>query len=169
MRDEYVLEVLNKSHDRQGFSCGVEPLDTYFHRQAGQDRDRHLAGVFVLRKANSNEVLGYYTLSSAEVNATVLPNEVLKTLGRYPIFPATLIGRLAVDNRYQDQGIGRLLLMNALERSYHSDIGAALVVVDPLDAAVLPFYTKYGFQELLGHAPRLFITMRTIKKLITGS
>ena len=166
MSDDLVFEVLNTQHNRPAFSCGIDTLDNYLHRQARQDLERRVAGVFVLRKAGTTDVLGYYTLSSAEVNATALSQDLLKKLGRYPVFPATLLGRLAVDQRYQGQGFGKLLLINALQRSYHSEIGSAFVVVDPIDAGATQFYTKYGFRPLLDHADRLSISMATIKTLL---
>ncbi len=168
MAEAPVFEVLNKQHNRSAFSCGVEALDNYFHRQARQDLERRVAGVFVLRKAGTTDVIGYYTLSSAEINAAALPQDLLKKLGRYPVFPATLLGRLAVDSRYRGQGFGKLLLVNALQRSYHSEIGSAFVVVDPIDTDASVFYARYGFRPLIDHGDRLFIPMGTIAALLTS-
>ena len=113
------------------------------------------------------DVIGYYTLSNVAINAAALPNDIRKRLGRYPVFPATLLGRLAVDSRFHSQGFGKLLLINALQRSYHNEIGSAFVVVDPIDKNATTFYVKYGFQPLVDHENRLFIPMGTIKALLT--
>jgi ribosomal protein S18 acetylase RimI-like enzyme len=169
MAQDPVFEILNPQlHNREGFSCGVQSLDDYFRRHARQDHERRLAGVFVLRKANTDDVIGYFTLSSTEVDARALPSETVKKLGRYPVFPAILLGRLAVDSRYRGQGFGKLLLTNALQRSYHNEIGSAFVVVDPIDPAAAAFYTKYDFRPLRDHGNRLHISMGTIKAGLTG-
>src|SRR5713226_402780 len=126
MNDEYALEPLNSAHDRSTFTCGVESLDTYFRQQASQDMRRHLSGVFVLRRANDPHVIGYFTLSASSVSLTALPPASTRRIGGYQEVPAFLLGRLAVDTGYQQQQLGRLLLLNALHRSYHNPIRAAL-------------------------------------------
>jgi hypothetical protein len=65
---DYVFELLNDTHDRISFSCGVPSLDAYFHRQAGQDIRRRLASVFVLRAPNTASVIGHYALSNSAVH-----------------------------------------------------------------------------------------------------
>jgi len=60
-----------------------------------------MAATFVLVAADGL-IGGYYTLSSTAVKLAELPNEVARRLPRYPLIPATLLGRLAVDSRFQD-------------------------------------------------------------------
>lgn len=70
---------------------------------------------------DSNEpaiVLGFYTLSSYGIDVGELPPEVVKRLPRYPLIPATLLGRLAVNVERQGQGIGEFLLIDALRRAW---------------------------------------------------
>jgi len=159
-----IFELLNDTHDRISFSCGVPSLDTYLHRQAGQDMRRRLASVFVLRAPNSAAVIGYYTLSNSAVTATELPPAVVKKFGRYPTLPATLLGRLAVDSRFKRQRFGQRLLLNALQRSAHNEVASALVVVDALDDSICPFYEKYGFQRFSLASLRLFLPMETLQR-----
>jgi predicted GNAT family N-acyltransferase len=163
---DYIFEILNETHDRPSFSCGVPSLDAYFHRQAGQDVRRRLASVFILRAPNTFSVVGYYTLSNYAVTATELPPNVVKKFGRYPTLPATLLGRLAVDERYKGQKFGQRLLLNALQRSAHNELASAFVVVDALDEQICPFYEKYGFQRFGPGSLRLFLPMETIQSLM---
>ena len=91
------------------FSCGNSSLDRYLREQAGQDLRRGCATPFVLiAERGGTAILGYYTLSSYGIDAGELPAEVVKKLPRYPLIPATLLGRLAVDRRYQ----GRAAMAN---------------------------------------------------------
>ena len=64
----------------------------------------------------------------------------------YDSIPTTLLGRLAVDIRFQKMKTGQLLLMDALKRSYHlsKSLGSFAVVVAPLDYDARKFYDKYS-------------------------
>jgi hypothetical protein len=99
--DGFVIAPLTAAHDRQGFSCGADPLDRYLQTQATQDIRRHPANCFVASPVQSNVVAGYYTLSAASIPMTDLPVEQTRKLPRYPVLPAALIGRLAVDRSFK--------------------------------------------------------------------
>lgn len=90
-------------------------------------------------------------------------------LPRYPVVPATLIGRLAVDKRFRGKAIGELLLMDALGRclSVSKEVACVAVVVDAKDATAKGFYMKYGFVELPGADKRLFIPIATVQGMLS--
>jgi len=90
-------------------------------------------------------------------------------LPRYPVVPATLIGRLAVDKRYRGKGIGELLLMDALARcaQVSKQVACAAVIVDAKDDTAKRFYIKYGFIELPGVENRLFIPIATVEAMLS--
>jgi ribosomal protein S18 acetylase RimI-like enzyme len=157
-----------EEHDRAAFSCGEESLDRYIREQAGQDRRGNFASVFVLCYPDSPAILGYYTLSTFSVLMTEVPEALRKGLRRYDEVPAILIGRLAVDEKYKGKRYGETLLFNALRRSltHSAQIAAAAVVVDALNVSAQAFYEKYGFQSLLERERRLFLSMKTIQKLL---
>jgi len=111
---DYLIEPLGSHHNRAVFSCGIESLDVYFQRQAGQDARKRVAAPFVLLDKSSGMVAGYYTLSQTGINMVELPTEITKKLPKYPVVPATLLGRLAVHKNYQGKGLGEILLMDAL-------------------------------------------------------
>ena len=104
----YRVGALTKQHDRSGFSCGIEPLDRYLREQAGQDARKRVAAPFVLCERTSNAVLGYYTLSALSIDVGAWPEDVARKLPRYPVVPATLLGRLAVDRRLRGKGMGNI-------------------------------------------------------------
>lgn len=160
----YRIEALGPSHNREQFQCGVAELDDYFHRQAGQDLRRKVAAPFVMLNQGA-VIVGYYTLSSYAVELKELPDTVAKRLPRYPLLPATLLGRLAVDQRLRGEGLGRLLLMDALHRSWRNtaEIASVGVVVDALDQTAQAFYRHHEFSPLPDHPNRLFIAMATIQ------
>ena len=164
----YTVTPLAAGHDRTGFSCGVHELDLYPQRQAGQDIRRNAARVFVLTEGVSNRILGYYTLCAASIESAELPPETARRLPRYPVLPAVLLGRLAVDQRYQGQHFGQLLLLNACERCWrvsHADIAAVALLVDAKDDHVAQFYERHDFLRLTRQPQRLFLAMTTMARM----
>ena len=162
-----ITENLNTGHRKNEFSCGKEMLDNYLHKQANQDIKRKLSACFVINDKESNLIKGYYTLASNSIPQNVIPTQFQKKLPKsYSSIPATLLGRLATDNRFQGKGIGKLLLVDALKRSYEisKNIGSFAVVVDTLDEDAEKFYDKYGFIKL-PDSGKMFLPMNTIKKL----
>ena len=158
------VEPLASHHNRTAFSSGVEPLDRYFRTQAGQDARKNIAAPFVL-VVPDGAIAGYYTLSSTAVSAPELPGDIIRRLPRYPLIPATLLGRLAVDHRYRGQGHGRFLLADALFRSVRSEIASFAVVVDAKDGDARRFYEREGFLPFPDQPSKLFRPMADIATL----
>ena len=157
-------EPLESRHDRGSFRCGVAELDFYLAAQATQDIRRKVAAVYVMvDRATPATIIGYYTLSSFAVQTIDLSEEAQRKLPRYPLTPATLIGRLARDLKFP--GTGRHLLVDALKRVLlHSrNVGSAAVVVDVKNEAARKFYLKHGFLEFRQNPDRLFLPMKTIQ------
>ena len=164
------VEPLTKDHDRTKFDCGVSSLDTYLQRQASQDQSRKVASVFVSCFEATLQVRGYYTLSSATISIDELSERQQKKLPRYPHVPATLIGRLAVDKQTKGQGLGSLLLLDALARAHRASdtVASFAVTVDVLEVEPDPlrFYEQYGFTKVKSHPRQLYLPMATIELLL---
>lgn len=160
------MEPLGLGHDRESFACGAAALDRYLQRQAGQDVRKRVAAVFVAT-ADGRTVAGSYSLSQFSVELAQLPKEMARRLPRYPLVPATPVGRLAVSTAFQGQGLGAFLLMDALARCRNASrqVASAAVVVQPKDEAADTFYRKYGFLELPNVPRFLFLPMETIEEL----
>lgn len=167
----YRIELLEKKHCRHSFCCGVESLDTYFHKQASQDLKKHIATPWVLISDQHENPMGYYTLSALSLLADDFPQEITKKLSKHPLLPSTLIGRLAVDQQHQGKNLGELLLMNALKRAFDQTkkIGSMAVIVEAKNEAAIAFYKRYGFIQFPCHLSKLFLSMATIEKLYTVS
>lgn len=162
-----LTESLNPKHRKKEFSCGKEMLDNYLLKQANQDIKRKLSVCFVLNDNETNLLKGYYTLANNSIPQKLIPSEFQKKLPKsYTSIPTTLLGRLAIDSRFQGKGIGKLLLIDALRKSYEisKSIGSFAVIVDPLDRDAKHFYKKYGFINL-PDSGKMFLPMKTIKTL----
>jgi len=158
------VAVLGPQHDRGSFGSGVEPLDRYFRTQAGQEARKNIAAPFVLVLPDGT-VGGYYTLSATAVKLSELPPDTARRLPRYPLVPATLLGRLAVDLRYQGKGYGRFLLADALLRAVRSQIASFAVIVDAKDEAARRFYERESLLPLPDQPMRLFRPIADIARL----
>ncbi len=163
-----VIEPLGSHHDRAAFSCGNEDLDRYFHRLASQDLRRGVAVPFVLIEPTASNIAGFYTLSALSVRIGAFPESITRKLPKYPVMPATLLGRLAVDRQYRGRGYGGLLIMDALRKSLRQSltIGSIAVVVDAKDEPARSFYQRHDFVAFSNQPRRLFLPMAKIEKLL---
>jgi GNAT superfamily N-acetyltransferase len=163
----YRVKPLGKE-DRAAFHCGEEALDRYFRERASRDMANRLAAVFVVVPENDpNTIAGFFTLSSQQTACDLLPEELRKKTGRYRSVGVTLLGRMAVAKEFQNQKLGRFVLIAALHEAWKATrhVSSFAVVVDAKTA--VPFYEKYGFRRLDGN--RLMLTMKTIEDLFGGS
>ena len=165
MKLSVVIEPLNASHDRGAFSCGTAALDRYFREQAGQDIRRRLGNCFVAVHGEAGAVAAYYTLAASSIPLDALPKEETRRLPHYPVLPATLIGRLAVDRRYQGYGLGSALIVDAMRRSIQAAPASFMLLVDAKDQNAAAFYRRHGFLALASRPQSLFLPMATALKL----
>ena len=163
MKDAFVIEPLG-GHDRSAFACGAPQLDRYLREQASQDVKRLMASCFVALAVATNSIAGYYTLAATSVPIDNLPSDVIKCLPRYPLLPAALIGRLAVDQRFHGAGLGSALLADAALRVLKGDVKAFALVVDAKDENAVGFYQHQGFQPFASRPRSLFLPLGTAKK-----
>jgi GNAT superfamily N-acetyltransferase len=164
-----MIELLENKHNRNDFDCGKELLNNYLKNQAGQDIKRKLSACFVFAEKETNCIQGYYTLSNNSIPLSSFPESIRKKLPQsYNSIPATLLGRLAIDKNWQGKGLGKILLLDALKRSYiiSQEIGSYAVVVDPIDREAELFYEKYDFIKL-PDSEKMIIAIRTLKELFT--
>jgi GNAT superfamily N-acetyltransferase len=148
-------------HDRQGFECGVPALDDYLRRFAEQHRRRGISSVYVLAdSAQPERILGYYTLSAAEVDGQGLTEAERKKLPRYPV-PCFRMGRLACRKDQRGQGLGKLLLGCAVDRCLKArqQVAAYALLVDAKDDAAKAFYVHFGFKSLQDSDRTLYLPM----------
>lgn len=151
-----------KQHDRTRFSSRSEALNTYFREKAGQDVKKRVSACHVAIDG-SNEVVGYYTLSASSILIDQLPTEIVKKLPRYPTVPAMRLGRLAVDQSCQGQGLGGALLVDALMRASSPEFGVFAMVVDAKDQAAAAFYAHHGFLAFSDSPMTLFLPLGNIQ------
>ena len=157
----------SRKHICLNFCCGKDSLDNYIRKQASQDLKRRISTVFVLIDEPELNILAYYTLSAYTVDITALDEALAKRLPRYPQLPATLLGRLAVDNKQKGKRFGELMLIDALKKALNvsAQVASLTVVVEAVDEVALNFYLKYGFQQFRQDSLKLYLPMKSVEEL----
>jgi ribosomal protein S18 acetylase RimI-like enzyme len=154
----FTIELLSPSHVRTTFSSGAPALDRYFRELVSQDVKRRVSNCLVALD-ETGLVAAYYTLAATSLPLTELPTEEAKRLPRYPLLPAGLIGRLAVDQRYRGQGLGSALVVDAILRAIRAEPAIFALVVDAKDDAAIGFYQHLGFRRFVSQPMRLFMPL----------
>lgn len=169
------LEPLTGHHKRSAFECGAAALDIWLKQTALQHQGKGISRTFVAVPADQmavqtctksgyhdvseSSILGYYALASAFVTFEQLPATLAK---RYPRqIPVTRLGRLAVRTDMQAQGLGELLLLDAIARARNAaqQVGSAGLFVDAKDDKAAGFYQKYGFQPSDDQSLTLYLAL----------
>jgi GNAT superfamily N-acetyltransferase len=159
------IELLDEQ-ERSKFDSGTPPLDAYLRTTASQDMRRGLATCFVAIHNESGVLAGYYTLSASTVALRDMPKGF--NLGRYTSIPAALLGRLAVDQRFQKQGVGRMMIFNALRNTLSSAVAAAVFTVEAKNEKAATFYRHCGFEAFPTAAHYFFVPIQEIRRMFPG-
>jgi GNAT superfamily N-acetyltransferase len=152
---------LDPSDERNGFDCGRDALNTWFRRHALANHLDGISRVNVLTSGEDGGIVAYSTLSASQIERSFLPKAQQRH--RAEAVPATLLGQLAVDKRWQGRGHAVSLLLHTLKIALHASdlIGSMGVITHPLDDGVRGFYLKWGF-ETLPQDPRRAMIIRTV-------
>ncbi len=150
---------LDKSFDRTKFDCGSDLLNQFLKSKARQNQTAGFNRTFVAISSDDPKktVLGFYSLSMGEVDLSSLPESLQKKLPRHPV-PVARMGRLAVDKSTKGQGLGKLLMVDAMIRIREASklVGVYALLVDAKDDSAKAFYKKYGFIEFIDDPMTLF-------------
>jgi ribosomal protein S18 acetylase RimI-like enzyme len=157
----FPLVQLTPGHDVAGFTCGDHPgsaeIDDFLKRSALTEQAAGLSQVWIAtdpQAASPNEfVAAYLTLSPLSIPLTPA---VLAALGvgsvPYRAVGGYLLGRLGVAARLQGQALGTDLVAAAIKiaRVVRTDVGGALLAVDPKNDKLLAWYERldFGFRRL---------------------
>jgi GNAT superfamily N-acetyltransferase len=157
-------------HDRTAFSCAVAALDDWFRLRAGQNEKRNVARIFVAID-DQRGIVGFYSLSSFTFTIADLPPEHVERLPRYDVIPAALIGRLARDERVRGEGVGGLLLADAIRRVIGASRSLAVfaIVVEAMDEKAAAFYRDCGFAAFPNRPLRLFMPASAAAEAVSGA
>ena len=156
-------EAIEKRHNRAAFDCGDADLNTFLLRHARQNHDKGGAKTFLAVDNGTCRVLGFYCLSPASVAYERTPDIIKRGLARYEV-PVFRLGRLAVDQSIQGQGLGGQLLLAAGRRCLRvgAEVGGVALLIDAKNAGVADWYASYGAVPLQDAPLSLLLPLKTI-------
>jgi GNAT superfamily N-acetyltransferase len=138
-------EAIDKKHNRKGFDCGQADINTFLAQHARKAHENGASKTYAaVEKADGATILGFYTLSPAQVDFDRAP-EVARPGGRYAVGGFRL-GRLGVDRKFQGHGLGGQLLVAAAERCIRAsaEMGGTALMIDAKDEKGAAWYKLYG-------------------------
>ncbi|HOY60483.1 MAG TPA: GNAT family N-acetyltransferase [Verrucomicrobiota bacterium] len=168
----YKIELISRVHDREGFDCGSEPLNACFRQTARHHTERGISRTFVMVEEEAREpktVLGFFTLNICQIRADQLSAELARKLPRE--VAGIKLGRLAVAASRQRQGLGKLLLVAAMNKvvEVFESAGGIGLFVDAKDEAARGYYQQFGFMPLPDNPLQLFLPLPTLRKALEES
>lgn len=166
------LEPLSKSHDRDRFDCRNEPLNLFLKQTARQHAERGISRTFVLVEEDAappKPILGFFSLNICQIKTESLTPLEARKLPRD--VSAVRLGRLAVSKAHQRQGIGKLLLIAAMEKfmEIFNRAGGIGFFVDAKDQDAKRYYEQFGFVALPSNDLELFLPAKAIQEALTES
>lgn len=159
MLEEQWLDPLR--HDRQAFTSGITELDDYLQRFAVQQSKKGIAVVRVLIDTDTPKtILGYYSLSAAQISAEQMDERTQQKLPRYPV-PCFRLGRLATHTAHRNRGLGRILMGCAVDRCLEAKkhVAAYALLVDAKGEDAKSFYAHYGFTPCHDNPMTLYLSL----------
>ena len=164
---DWIIEPLQKGHDRAEFACGHVSLDDFLKKYAGQYSRRKLGTSYVAVATGQQRVLGYYTLAPSHLQFREVPVALVKGLPNHPV-PSLLLARLAVTESERGKGLGKHLLLDAFDRCLRvgRDVAFRAIEVETIDHQAAAFYEKYGFLPLPNDPHHLVIAVETVEEVL---
>jgi GNAT superfamily N-acetyltransferase len=158
---------LLETDNRSLFDCGRASLNTWFQQRAWANHAAGVSRTNVLCDVATGEIVGYVTLSAAQIERAFLPKPQQRN--KPDPVPVTLLGQLAVHKDHQGQGHARSLLLFALKTAVRAshDIGSFGVITHPIDDSVRAFYRRWGFEDLPSD-PRSAMIVRIVDLIASG-
>jgi len=165
------IELLAKSHDRDGFDCGSEPLNLFLKQTARQHAERGISRTFVLVDEGASDpkpIVGFFSLNLCQIKSESLSPAEARKLPRD--VSGIRLGRLAVAKACQRQGVGKILLAAAMGKfiEIFNTAGGIGLFVDAKDETARRYYEQFGFVALPSNGLELFLPVRTIQEAMTS-
>lgn len=156
--------LITADHELADFDSGELSLDTWLKKRALKNHASGASRCFVLCRGGA--VIGYYSLSAGVISHEGAPKAMRRNMPD-PL-PVLLLGRLAVDRRYHNQGFGKSLLRDAMMRAVNvsGDAGVFAILVHALSEQARRFYLSRGFVESPLQPMTLLMTIETIRAIL---
>lgn len=155
-------------HRLDNFDSGEPSLDEWLKRRAIRNHTLGASRCFVICD-HKNEVVGYYCLSAGAISRDSAPKAMQRNMPN-PL-PVLILGRLAIDKKYHNNGLGSALLRDAMIRSVTiaENTGIFAILIHSLSEQAKRFYLSRGFVESPIEPMTLFMTLATIRAILADA
>lgn len=149
----------------ENFDSSESSLDDWLKKRALKNQASDASRCFVI--GNDNKVIGYYSLSAGAISHEAAPKTMRRNMPN-PM-PVLLLGRLAIDKNYHNQGLGSALLRDAMIRavSVAGDAGVFAILIHALSEQAKRFYLSRGFVESPLQPMTLMMTLETVRSILS--
>ena len=153
-------EPLHDNHDLEQFECGIASLDDWLKRRARANQAGGASRTYVI--AAGRRVIGYYCLSSGAIAAIEASGNIRCNMPD-PV-PMAVMGRLAIDHRWQGKGLGVALLQDAVLRAAQAAeiIGIRGILLHAISIEAKAFYEHHGFVPSSSNPMTLLLSLKGV-------
>jgi GNAT superfamily N-acetyltransferase len=156
-------EAISRANDRKSFDCGDASLNEFLKRYARQGHESGAAKTFVAVDNRDNRtLLGFYSLAPASLAYADAPESIRRGLARHDV-PGFRLARIAIDLRWQGEGLGGQLLAAAATRCLRAaaEVGGVVLIIDAKNDRAARWYRSYGAQALSDKPLTLVMSLAT--------
>lgn len=156
--------LLSVHHELDSFDSGEFSLNEWLRKRALKNQISGASRCFVI--CNHNKIIGYYSLSAGAINHESAPKTMRRNMPN-PL-PVLLLGRLAIDKNFHNQGLGSALLRDAMIRavSVANEAGVFAILVHAISEQAKRFYLSRGFVESPLQTMTLMMTLETVRQIL---
>ena len=157
--------LISADHKLDNFNSGEPSLDEWLKKRAIKNHTSGASRCFVICD-DKKEVVGYYCLSAGAIGRRAAPKAMQRNMP--DLLPVLVLGRLAIDKKYHNKGLGSALLRDAMIRSVAiaEDTGVFAILIHSLSEQAKRFYLSRGFVESPLEPTTLFMTLETIRSIL---
>lgn len=150
---------LTERHDLEDFQSGEEALDSWLQDRALDNMETGASRTYVICPSDSHKIIGYYAICMGQILNQDVTGSMRRNMPRQ--IPAVILGRLAIDKKWQGKGLGKALLQDAAQRSARAarEVSARLLVVHAISSEAEAFYLHHGFIRLPIETPTYAIDL----------
>jgi GNAT superfamily N-acetyltransferase len=160
-----IPSLISVEHEITSFDCGEPSLNSWLKSRAIKNNISGASRCFVI--CDKKKVVGYYCLSAGAITRESAPKIMRRNMP--DLLPVLVLGRLAIDRKYHNKGLGSALLRDAMIRSVNvaEDAGVFAILIHALSEQAKRFYISRGFGESPLQSMTLFMTIETIRTILS--
>ena len=121
--------------------------------------DAHLDGTLV----------GFYYLVASSNPPDMVSEEAAEKFGRVKAAPCVYLGMVGTHAEYQRNGIGRVLMLDAMTITLKvaEYVGLYALTLEAINQEKADLYRRWGFQYFIDGELKMFMPIGTIRQLLT--